>query len=69
MLYQIGVPLLCVKCDGRVFLDRVFSEKMHVELFCVECGKRWMLDKLANPLAEWVLKREELYQMRSMIKK
>ena len=35
----------CGKCGGRVFVDRVFSQKLHVELFCILCGKRNMINK------------------------
>lgn len=44
----------CKKCDGRVFIDRVFSQKLHMELFCVMCGKRWMINKETNALAKWL---------------
>jgi hypothetical protein len=40
----------CNKCGGRVFIDRVFSQKMHMELFCIMCGKRWMMNKNTNRL-------------------
>jgi hypothetical protein len=48
----------CGKCSGRVFIDRVFSEKRHVELFCIICGKRWMLDKEKSRFATWLLSKE-----------
>lgn len=48
----------CEKCKGRVFVDRIFSEKKHVELFCMLCGRRWMLDKEKNRFAKWLLERE-----------
>jgi DNA-directed RNA polymerase subunit RPC12/RpoP len=44
----------CTKCGGRVFLDRVFSQKLHMELFCVMCGKRWILNKDTNKLGKWL---------------
>jgi hypothetical protein len=44
----------CKKCGGRVFVDRVFSQKLHTELFCIMCGKRWMLNKNMNALGKWV---------------
>lgn len=50
--------MYCKKCTGRVMVDRVFSEKTHVELVCMLCGKRWMLDKAKNRLAAWLLKVE-----------
>lgn len=44
----------CKKCGGRIFVDRVFSQKLHVELFCVMCGKRWMINKDTSPLGRWL---------------
>ena len=52
----------CSKCRGRVFVDRVFSQKLHIELFCIMCGKRWMLNKDTNGLGRWLEKREILQQ-------
>jgi DNA-directed RNA polymerase subunit RPC12/RpoP len=48
----------CDKCSGRVFVDRVFSQKLHIELFCIMCGKRWMLNKDTNRLGKWLEQRE-----------
>ena len=50
--------LKCKKCSGRVFIDRVFSQKSHIELFCILCGKRWMLDKERTVLGRWLLEKE-----------
>ena len=44
----------CLKCNGRVFVDRVFSQKLHVELFCILCGKRWMINKDTSALGRWL---------------
>ena len=44
----------CIKCKGRVFVDRVFSQKLHVELFCIMCGKRWMINKDTSYLGRWL---------------
>jgi hypothetical protein len=33
--------LTCSKCNGRVLLDRAYSNYGHVELFCLRCSKRW----------------------------
>jgi hypothetical protein len=46
--------MFCKKCNGRVFVDRVFSQKLHVELFCILCGKRWMINKETNALGRWL---------------
>ena len=51
--------MTCISCGGRVFLDRVFSQKLHAELFCVLCGKRWMLNKETNALARWLENKEK----------
>jgi hypothetical protein len=48
----------CQKCKGRVFVDRVFSQKLHVELFCIMCGKRWMINKDRSPLGRWLEQKE-----------
>lgn len=37
--------LWCKKCQGRIFLDSVFSENNHYEFFCIRCGKRPMVSK------------------------
>ena len=46
--------LNCTKCRGRVFIDRVFSQKLHMELFCVMFGKRWMINKDTSKLGKWL---------------
>ena len=50
----IQIMMKCNKCGGRVFVDRVFSQKLHVELFCIMCGKRWMINKDTSPLGRWL---------------
>lgn len=52
----------CTRCGGRVFVDRVFSQKLHIELFCIMCGKRWMINKDTNRLGKWLENREKEYQ-------
>lgn len=48
----------CIKCKGRVFIDRVFSQKMHIELYCISCGKRWMINKEMSAFGRWINKKE-----------
>lgn len=58
--------MFCKKCNGRVFIDRMFEGKKknaedeinHLELFCVMCGKRWMLSR-DNTFAKALLKQEK----------
>ena len=44
----------CKRCGGRVFVDRVFSQKLHMELFCILCGRRWMISKYMNAFGQWL---------------
>jgi hypothetical protein len=55
----------CNKCQGRVFVDRVFSQKLHVELFCIMCGKRWMVNKDTSALGRW-LENLEIRQQKTL---
>jgi hypothetical protein len=48
----------CQKCGGRVFVDRVFSQKLHVELFCILCGKRWMINKETSAFGRWLERKD-----------
>lgn len=48
----------CKKCGGRVFVDRVFSQKLHIELYCLMCGKRWMISKETSAFGRWIDQRE-----------
>ena len=57
----------CQRCGGRVFIDRVFSQKLHIELFCIMCGRRWMLNKDTNKLGRWLEQRDEQYRKSSYI--
>lgn len=50
----------CGKCAGRVFIDRVFSQKLRVELFCMMCGKRWIIKKDGNLLGRWLEETEKV---------
>lgn len=52
----------CAKCNGRVFIDRVFSQKLHMEVFCIMCGKRWMINKELNSFGKWLDVKEREFQ-------
>ena len=30
----------CLKCNGRVFIDRQYTTIGHIEVYCIICGKR-----------------------------
>ena len=51
--------MTCIKCNGRVFIDRVFSQYLSIELFCIMCGKRWMLNKETTVVGKWLSQVEE----------
>ena len=53
--------MTCQRCSGRVFVDRVFSQKLHVELFCIMCGRRWMINKDTNALGRWLEQKDREY--------
>lgn len=50
--------MYCHKCQGRVFVDRVFTSDIRMELFCSMCGKRWMLKNNKNGFTEWLHRKE-----------
>jgi hypothetical protein len=52
----------CGKCGGRVFVDRVFSQKLHVEVFCILCGKRNMINKETSAFGKWLYQKETANQ-------
>lgn len=43
----------CNRCDGRVFLDRVFSDNKNFELYCIMCGDRRFVSK-DTELGKWL---------------
>lgn len=48
----------CRRCGGRVFVDRVFSQKLHMELYCLLCGRRWMVNKETSSFGRWLDQKE-----------
>jgi hypothetical protein len=47
----------CRKCNGRMFLDRVFSDNKSYEIYCVLCGDRRFIDKVTE-FGSWLTKME-----------
>ena len=47
----------CRKCNGRVFLDRVFSDNKNFETYCILCGDRKFVHK-DTELGKWLEKME-----------
>lgn len=48
----------CRRCNGRVFLDRTFSDNKNYELFCLLCGDRRFVSK-ASELGQWLETKEK----------
>jgi len=53
--------LKCLRCNGRMFIDRQHSNIDHIETYCISCGSR----KYFHPPKEssegaWLLKKELL---------
>jgi len=59
--------MFCKNCTGRVFVDRVFSQRMRVELFCLMCGKRWIIKKDEGVLGQWLSEKERSLSKKSYI--
>lgn len=51
----------CSKCNGRVFVDRVFTTPAHLELYCLLCGKREMYPhpESKGKRARWIMAKEK----------
>lgn len=43
----------CKRCNGRMFIDRVFSENRNYEMFCILCGARLFIHKNSE-LGKWI---------------
>lgn len=50
----------CLKCSGRMFVDRVFLSYNHLELYCFVCGKREMYPhpERHGKRAKWIMQKE-----------
>ena len=49
----------CIKCNGKVFIDRQYTTIGHIEIYCIACGKR----KFFHPPdttkeGKWILAKE-----------
>lgn len=48
----------CRKCNGRVFLDRVFSDNKNFETSCLLCGDRRFIGKETEE-GQWLERLEQ----------
>lgn len=49
--------MVCRKCSGRMFLDRVFTDNRNYETFCIMCGDRQFVSKNSE-LGQWLTRME-----------
>lgn len=59
--------LTCGKCSGRMFVDRAYSSKDHLEIFCMTCGKREIFDHITKfgERVKWIMAMETVLARRS----
>jgi hypothetical protein len=59
--------MVCKKCKGRMFVDRVHSAHNHIECFCINCGARKMYHPPSKygKFAIWLDKTEKMLAKRS----
>jgi hypothetical protein len=51
----------CKKCNGRMFIDRQYTEINNLEIYCIKCGERKFFHPPNNSQeGRWLLKREQL---------
>lgn len=48
----------CRRCNGRVFLDRVFTDNKNYEASCLICGDREFIAKDSEK-GQWLTEREK----------
>lgn len=45
--------MVCTKCGGRTFLDRIFSDNKNYETYCILCGDRKFVQK-SSEFGQWL---------------
>lgn len=57
----------CIRCDGRVLVDRSLCSKIHIELYCLRCGKRWTMryPEKYGAFGTWIQKIEKVFLSQS----
>jgi hypothetical protein len=49
--------MVCQRCGGRTFLDRIFSDNKNFETYCILCGDRKFVQK-SSEFGQWLLTME-----------
>ena len=55
----------CMKCTGKLFLDRTFSDNKTFEVYCIMCGVRKFVGKDTG-FGKW-LQAKETARLRSAL--
>jgi predicted nucleic acid-binding Zn-ribbon protein len=51
--------MTCIKCKGRVFVDRQYTSVMHIETYCISCGLRsFFHPPTESEKGRWLLAKE-----------
>ncbi len=48
----------CMKCKGRMFVDKTYTDNKNIEVYCEMCGNRVFVERLSR-LGEWLTAREQ----------
>ena len=52
--------IFCKKCNGRMFVDRQYSNINHLETFCMSCGFRnFFHPPSGSERGRWLLQKEK----------
>ena len=53
--------IYCKKCNGRMFIDRQYSNIDHLETYCLSCGnRRFFHPPSESRQGQWLLDQEKL---------
>ena len=51
----------CLKCNKRMFVDRIYTTTLHIEVYCLACGSRRFFHPPEDSIeGTWLLKKEVL---------
>lgn len=53
--------IYCKRCNGRMFIDRQYSNVDHLETYCLSCGnRRFFHPPSESRQGQWLLDQEKL---------
>lgn len=53
--------MVCTRCSGRTFLDRIYSDNKNFETYCILCGDRKFVQK-SSEFGQWLTTMEQKRQ-------